>query len=441
MHGTDRPMTNAAGAGAGAEWRRNWTVVLACFLGTVIMSIPTYGTGVFIEPLQREFGWSRAAISAGLTIYAVVGMIGLPLAGLVLDRYGVRRVALCGTVLFCLVIAGVSQVSSDVRTWWLAWALIGFSALWIKPAIWSKAITSCFVHGRGLALAIMASGSGLATMVFPPLELLLIDRFGWRGAFPGLAVLSMVVIFPVMWLFLYEAGDRVPGRQAGSRPTPAERLAARAEAAERTRLQPGWTRAEGLRCRQTYHLAVVAFISTCFIAGYAVHLLPMLTGMGLDRPHAAALVSLAGVLAIVGRVVVGHIFDRIQHPAVGAITVAIPILPALFLLLLPPHPLVLTASAVVVGFAIGGEYDAVAYVSGRFFGLKAFGFLYGIVGSAMALGVGAGPVIAGHIYDVTGSYTGFLIATIPAALVAVVLMVTLGRYPDHADPAVLPVEV
>src|SRR5690606_35212759 len=96
----------------------------------------------------------------------------------------------------------------------------------------------------------------------------------------------------------------------------------------------------------------------------------------------------------------------------------------------------LTATIAVIGLGIaaGGEYDAVIYLSSRYFGLRAFGFLFGLVMSAVLLGVGFAPYITALIYDATGSYHLFLVGSIPIALFAGVLVAGLGRYPVHSVP-------
>ena len=77
-------------ASAAQEWRRSWTVVLAGALGFALSSVTTYSLGPFIAPLEAEFGWSRAEIASGMTLYAILGIVLAPLAGAVIDRLGAR---------------------------------------------------------------------------------------------------------------------------------------------------------------------------------------------------------------------------------------------------------------------------------------------------------------------------------------------------------------
>lgn len=419
-------MTGTGIGGARAEWKANWKVVVAAMAGVSLGAIPAYGLGLFIHPLEQEFGWSRAGISLALTITAAIGMLFSPVAGMLVDRLGSRRIAMFGVALYSLLVALLSQITSDIRTWWAAWVLIGLAGLCIKPTVWSKAVTSFFHKGRGLALALMASGAGLSTMILPSLAHALIADHGWRLAFVGIGMAYAAVILPMLWLWFCDASDKPAA--AGDDRTKEQRL----------RDLPGWTAREGVRRRQVYQIALAALLATGIVTGYSVHIIGMLTEQGIPRGQSVAMLSLVGILAVVSRLAIGHIFDRVGSPLVGTISIALPILPALILLFAEPSLTMAACAVITLGVAIGGEYDAVLYLSSRFFGLKAFGLLFGIVASLMMAGVGLGPLAAGHIFDQTRSYDLFYVLTIPAALLSMALIATLGRYPEHAIPAEVP---
>ena len=400
---------------AKAEWKQYWTVVLAAAAGTFLGSLSTYAFGIFIHPLEEAFGWSRAGISAGVTIYAVVGVIGAPLAGLLLDRVGTRRMGIYATIAFLIVLAGLSLINKSLWSWWAGWFLLGFIALGLKPAVWSKAVASFFFTGRGMALAAMLCGTAVGSSTMPLFSHWLIEHFGWRNAFIGLGLLSATLVVPVLFLFLYDATDGHPAQQ---------------KRVDRREL-PGWSVAEGLRRRELYQIAFAAFVATAIIGGYIVHIVPMLTSLGLDRSTAVSTVAIVGVMSVTARLVVGYLFDRIGSPAIGAISLAAPMLPGLILLYGSPDLLTAIGAAVALGICAGGEFDAVIYLSTRYFGMRAYGTLFGIVESALLAGVGAGPLIAGYIFDQTQSYDAFFLLTIPVSLIAGLQLLTLRHYPRH----------
>ena len=413
-------MQGSAPATAGAEWRAHWRVAFSAMVGVSLSAAPAFGLAMFIQPLQDAFGWSRAGISLAMTITAGMGAAFAWAAGAVVDRVGARRVALVGVALFCAFYALLSQVTSDIRTWWLGWFMIGVAGLALQSTTWSKAVNSLFDKGRGVALALMASGTGVSTVILPSLCNYLIAAYGWRATFVIVGALYAAIILPMLWLWFFEAGDRDPAAaDAQSR-------------AERLRTLPGWTLHEGLRRRQTYQIAVAAMLAGAAVTGYAVHIVSMLTDKGIDRSAAAGMLSALGLLAVISRLVIGRIFDTVASPMVGIVSVSLPVIPGLIMLFLPPSPLTGLLAAASVGLAIGGEYDTVLYLSSRFFGQRSFGALFGTVASIMTVGFALGPLAAGLVHDLTGSYRLYFILTIPVTLVAVLLIATLGPYPAHA---------
>lgn len=409
-------MTGAEAASARAEWKQHWPVVLAAMAGTSIGSLPSYATSLFIQPLEDEFGWSRAGISASITFYSAVGVIGAPFAGHILDKVGSRRFGLIGVTAMCVLFAALSLITSAIWSWWSMWVLLGCSALFVKPAVWTKAVSSFFTAGRGLALALTLCGTGFVTMALPSMTHLLMESFGWRGAFLGLGAIFAAIILPILWFFFFDATDKDATMDR--------------KAVDPTTL-PGWSASQGLRQRQLWQIAAAAFLATGVVTAFIFHLVPILTLYEVSRAEAVGMAGLVGLLAVVARLTVGYLFDRIGHPMVGAISIALPVLPALILLGFDPGYGTALAAVIALGIAAGGEYDAVIYLGSRYIGMRAFGFLFGIVVSALLLGVGLGPVIAGYVFDVTRSYNWFLIAAIPASILSAALVATLGRYPDH----------
>ena len=413
-------MTVADGA-ITSEWRRGWPVVLAALLGVSLSTIHIYGTGLFFEPLQKEFGWSRAEISSAMILPSIAGFLLSPFIGGLIDRVGARRIAIPGTIFYCAMVASLSLTGHSIWSWWALWTLLGLSLALLPATVWSKAVASYFTRGRGLALAIALCGTGLGASLVPPITNLLIDRLGWRGAFVGLGAIWAVIVLPVALLFFYEARDR--DRQAA-------RLAGTPLAAALA--QAGLTVRQGFRSRQFYQLAFAALAGTTAIVGFVVHLVPMLAATGIARGDAAKLAGLVGIPSIVGRLLVGYLFDRANGSLVGGIAISLPAVTAIILLAFPGSTSALIAAIIVLGFAVGGEYDGIIYLATRHLGLRSFGTLFGCIFAMIVLSVGIGPLLAARIFDVTGSYHWYLAAVIPISSTAGLLLATLGRYPEFA---------
>lgn len=192
---------------AAAEWRRYWPLALAGLTGFSFMSFMIPATGVFMGPLADEFGWSRTQLSSGQAISAFLPLFLVPLIGVMIDKWGTRRIALPGIVLTGIAIAGFSQLNGSFAQWIGLWIAFGLCSLFVQSSVWSTAVASVFKAGRGLALGVTLSGTAVAQVVVPPLANWLIASVGWRAAFlwlaggwGGLALLLSV-------LFLYDAHD------------------------------------------------------------------------------------------------------------------------------------------------------------------------------------------------------------------------------------------
>jgi len=319
----------------------------------------------------------------------------------------------------CTTTAALSLAGPSIVSWWALWAVFGVATLFMKPTIWSTAVSSHFTVGRGLALAVMLSGTGVAQACLPTITRLLIDGLGWRGAYVALGAGFAVVVVPVLWFFFHDARFERDGsgKKISSSVT-------------------GYTLREGVRTRQFWQLLVTAIVITGVIVGFVFHLVPLLSEMGLGRANATYIAGIAGIFSIIGRLAVGAMLDRMPGPPVGAISVALPIIAASLLLGFPGSlPMAIVAIA-FLGLCIGGEYDSVIYLSTRYFGMRSFGSLFGWVASALLAGVGLGPWIAGTIRDTTGSYDLFLWIVIPLAGLSALLLGTLGKYPDYSPKPV-----
>ena len=152
---------------AATEWRRFWFLPLAAALGYATSVIHVYALGPFIGPLTQEFGWSRAQISAGLTISALVSAAACIPVGMLVDRVGPRRVGLVGVLAMTAAFALLSTATGQFANWLLLWAVIAVGTFWVQATVWTSAVASRFERSRGLAFAITLSGASIAATVFP----------------------------------------------------------------------------------------------------------------------------------------------------------------------------------------------------------------------------------------------------------------------------------
>ncbi|HEX7821992.1 MAG TPA: MFS transporter, partial [Sphingobium sp.] len=136
--------------GAAREWGAHWPTVLVSAIGMSYTAIYVYASGPLIQPLEQEYGWSRTMISSGIPVATTIAALLGPIMGWVIDRFGSRRIAIPGIILYWTGFATLSLTSPSIWSWWLLWGLVGFCGLGIKPALWTTAVASLFSRSRGL---------------------------------------------------------------------------------------------------------------------------------------------------------------------------------------------------------------------------------------------------------------------------------------------------
>jgi MFS family permease len=403
------------------EWKRHWPLVLAGVSGMSLGSLSTSSFGVMMVPLTEALGWSRSLVSVGpLTLTVTVIVVGT-LMGLAVDRFGSRIVALISAVLLCGAIAMMSQLSPSPLLWIMIWVVVGVGSA-AMPTVSVSPVSKGFFAGRGLALAVVLSGSGLSAFLVPNVANWLVEHHGWRFAYLGLAGLWAIVVIPVFLLFLRDPNG------APAAPTEAGEAAAKRELT-------GLTPAEGFRSASFYKLFAANLITVVASVGLILNMVPVLRSTGIDPGTAAWIYGFSGIATIVGRVLAGWLMDRISaSKVVGFGVIALTILP--IALLLAPGSVALAMVAVIGAGMMGGTtMPANAYLAGKHFGPRNFGTFYSTINVGSSIGVGLGPLIANRVFDVTQSYELVMWGAIPALVVAGLLYLSLGKYPEFDQAA------
>ncbi|HEX7855415.1 MAG TPA: MFS transporter [Sphingobium sp.] len=396
--------------GAAREWGAHWPTVLVSAIGMSYTAIYVYASGPLIQPLEQEYGWSRTMISSGIPVATTIAALLGPIMGWVIDRFGSRRIAIPGIILYWIGFATLSLTSPSIWSWWLLWGLVGFCGLGIKPALWTTAVASLFSRSRGLALAVTLSGTGLGSFFTPLLTTWLIEAYGWRMAFIGLSLVFGGIGFPLIFFFFHDALYKQQAEQVV--PIPARH---------------GMAMRESLLSCQFLSLTLAALLFSLLAISTVANLIPILSSEGIGRNEAAGIASAVGITSIIGRLATGWLLDRFDARLVTTVAMALPVAAAGLLLVWPGEAHAALIAALVMGLSLGAEVDAIAYLTGRYFGLKHYGLLFGTMISATAIATGFGPMLASMVYDNTGSYRLQLIIVIPLSLIAALLILTLGR--------------
>ena len=397
-------------ASARTEWTNYWYLPIVAALGYSAAGLHVYGIGPLMEPLQREFGWTRAqTLSGSAMVSFVVALASVPM-GTLIDRVGPRRIGMIGLLLIGAAVALLGTATGTMTNWLALWAIVAICSIPVQATVWTAAVVSRFDAARGLALAVTLCGSSIGAFSFPLLSTWLVETFRWREAFVGLGTIWSLALLPCVFLFFRGAQDRTRRAHAPSGIGSA--------------VLSGLTLAEAVRTSAFYRLLLATGFFTFSIFGCVVNFVPILTDSGAARMTAASAASLVGVFSLIGRLSTGAVLDRCRAHLVGAACFLIPI-PGCALLLSDGTGVAgYFVAAALFGLTLGAEIDVIAYLATRYFGLKHFGAIQGALLCATALGAASGPLGAGATFDRFGSYAHFLVTTIVLMFISALVIGT-----------------
>ncbi|PVY61627.1 MFS transporter [Pusillimonas noertemannii] len=391
-------------------FRNPWWIVFGSVLGLIVgnVTILQFSTSVLMKPIMAEFGWSRTIPSAAVGLGTLCAALATPFVGRMIDRRGVRSVTLASIVLFSLATAAMALTPAAAFVFLGMFAAVGMFSAGQAPLPYAQSIAAAFDQRRGLALGVAMTGVGLGAALMPMLAQAFLESFGWRGAFIALGATVFLVSFPAVALFLRDVGERARAGGAGL---------------------PGLEAREVVRSGNFWILALVFTCIPVVANGVIFHIVALLTDRGITAESAVIVFTVIGPSLIVGRLLCGYFLDRFHAPYVAVVFIALPALGVL-VLLSGYDPKIIAMGAVLVGLGLGAEVDLIGYLQSRYFGLRAFGQVYGYLFAIFTIGAAIGPFVMGAAFDTFGSYRPILIVFLMVLLVAAGAVVRLPRaYP------------
>ena len=400
-----------------------WWVVGASVMGLALSwpTIAIYTFGPFVIPLSEEFGWPRGQMSVAVAIVTWTAMAMSIVLGLFIDRTGVRRVMIPSIVLLGLTVASMYWLTPALLHFYVMFFLIALLGAGTSVLAFSKLVMNWFDRHRGLALGITMAGVGIGAAVMPIIVTQIIVGLGWRQAYLAMGILVLVVGGGPVALLVRER-PREMGLEKDGAAAPVDRKAG-------ARVEQGYLLSEAVRTRPFWFMVVAFFLVGVCAHGSLAHLVPLLQDRGIPPERSAQIASTLGIALIFGRVVAGYMMDRIFAPLVGIVFMAGPVLGLALLALGAVGPAAVLAT-ILLGLAIGAEFDFLGYFTSRYGGLKSFGLLYGLMLASFQLGGGLGPILMGYSFDQLGSYTLVLWVFAGLFVLVCLLFALLGPYPD-----------
>lgn len=469
------------------EFKRGWPVLSAAAVGVGLglSPLPFYTIGVFIPPLLAEFGpmgWTPGDILNALAIYTFGAFAASPVIGMLAEKFGARRVALTSIVTFSLAMMALSLNTGSKAIYIALWLVLAFAGAGTLPITFTRPVANWFDKNRGIALGIALIATGVYGALAKFFAQHMVEIADWRTAYFALGCLPLAIALPIAWLGLRDVGD-MPARDApitrfkvpmlsvsligtigliylvttevaplvGERGWRLEYImafffmaltlapicamlffnirTAPPEISEHARaaVLPGLTLPQALR-EWRFWLLAVCFVPISYAIGAIIpNIERVLTASDFAMEEAVGLATLTGLAVLGGRIIGGYLIDRFWAPGVAFVFLASPAI-ALWMLGQPNlDPNVATIAILMIGFGAGVEYDFMAYMVSKYFGMRAYSAIYGSIYGFFALGAGLGPTIMTRLADANGWQSTLTMAAIILFISTLPLLV-LGRY-------------
>jgi MFS family permease len=370
----------------------------------------------YITPIEKEFGWSRVDVSFAFTIVAYMIVLISPLQGMLVDRFGPRRVILTSIPLFALSLAAIFYTPPNLAVYYILWAIVPVAGLGLWPLGYLQSVTPWFDRKLGLALGCANAGIGVGSTLLPMLVLgPIIAAYGWRHAVLALAALVLFVSWPLVAYCLRE-------------PSTAEVAARKLTAAGKSF---GLTFQQAMSEPTFVVLSIGFFLLGVTATSLVSQQVPLLRDAGWTADETTRLQTTFGFGLLFARVAVGYIIDHIFAPRV---LTTVSIGGAVACVLYALYPEVGYVSALLIGFLLGAEFDVLAFLIKRYYGNVAYGRIYGVIFALFYLGSGIGIWGLPKLRELSAdlSYDNGLYAAAVILVVSAVLMAFMPKYRFNA---------
>lgn len=363
---------------------------------------------LFMVPIATTFHLTRVAVSSILLIAPITTAVLSPFAGRFLDRFGFRTTVLLGLSVFgaSSMLRGFAASPAELG---ICFALVSVGSAINSSVSYSKLITLWFSKNRGLMLGLaVALGAGAGSALAPQIMRPLIKDFGWRLGYIYSGAFLLVVVLPAMALLLREPSSKAPaafGQKSGY----------------------GLTLTEALRTRSFWFLLFAVFLASMSLIGTNAHAVPMLTERGFSTATAVTEISVFFIGGVVGQLTCGVVADRVDSQLVVAPYYGFGLI-GLLIVHTTTRSDILLPGGFVMGLGQGAEIAFSAYLTSRYFGVRAYGTIYALYYAISSAGIATGLLAMGVAHDWAHTYRPMVLVFGGAMAVAVILVSLLGPY-------------
>ena len=388
----------------------------------------TYSYAIFIDSFISEFAWSRTFVSLLYTMATLISGFLMSVIGRMVDRFGARRMCIGASLLLAFACLWCSFVLNPMMLF-VGFFLGRFAGQGTLSLSADTLAPRWFIKRRALAIMLTGVGYALSNAVYPLLNNYLVNTFGWRNAFRGLAVSLCIVYIPVAFLFMVSSPEDM-GLNPDGRTGKDNNLAGSSDGEEYS-----FTQGQAVRTWVFWGLSYCIFQLSLVNTGLTFHFISIMAERGYSNTFAAQVLSIKPLVGFAATVLVGLFLDRLRRPQFVLTAALVTQCSASVMLVF------LSGTAMAYIFAVfSGVSEAVIILSVTvlrpfLFGRKYIGSVSGIMWVIIIVGSALGPLPIGAVYDILNGYREIVMMSAVLPVVGIVLSVFIRKpaIPKH-DP-------
>ncbi len=378
-----------------------WIVGAASIIGCFMIGSMFMGFTAFFQPIANEFGWSYTEVSLGFSIRAIFLGLFAPFVGILVDRWGPKRLLFFGAIITAsglLLLSGTHTLVMFYVSFLLLAAGLGCCTMTVLMA----AVSHWFHSKVGIASGIVTCGFGTGGLLIQ-VVIRLISNFGWRDSLTILALATLALCLPLSLLFRHkpEQYGYLPDGEIAKPAKPGAGVKPVATSSNKLSLK------QLLTYRPFWHLVITFTAFHMTLISIEAHIMPYLSSIGMTRTSAGLIATVVPLMGIIGSLGFGRLGDKIDRKKVALFTYTMACTGVIAFSLAPSTGLwTLIPFLILYGIGNGGCNAMRPTLTRDVFGREGFGSVFGIIYGLNALVGATGPLIAGWAYDTWGSYGG-----------------------------------
>lgn len=395
-------------------------VIIACLAGMFgnVGPLIYASFGFIIHSLELEFGWNRANMTLSISLMTFVSALVHPFFGRLMDRYGVRRMMIPSLFLMAVILITVPLYLSQVWHLWLAFTLVAVFGVANNNLPFIRLVATWFDKRRGFMIGVVASATGIGVATLPKVTEQVVSHFSWQGGFIFFGMFIIFFTIPVVFLCVRDSPQSI-----GLLPDGVDRP----QDVTSTSKLPGLTLAEASKTSVFWLLFVGVLFASFALWGITNQMGLILIDKNYSVEMAASVAVALGLSMAGSRLLIGYLLDKLFAPYVGGIVFFLTAV-GFSILIFVPGDIAPFIAAVLLGSGLGAETELIGFMVSRYFGLRRFGTIYGMVFVGFLLGAGGGPYLYAKTQEALGSYDPALQGMIILMLSTAVMFASMGKY-------------